>query len=111
MSGGYIFTVALGALGEVRAWGFNFDGQCNVPADLPRCRLVDAGGEFTLALTAPPCRGDLNGDGIVSGADLGLLLGTWGMADGSSANDQNGDGTVDGADLGMLLGDWGPCTD
>jgi hypothetical protein len=48
--------------------------------------------------------GDLNGDGAVDGADLGLLLGEWGLA--GSAADFNGDGTVDGADLGVLLGAW-----
>ena len=26
----------------------------------------------------PPCVGDLNEDGVVNGADLGLLLGNWG---------------------------------
>ena len=52
------------------------------------------------------CGGDLNGDGTVDGADIGLLLAQWGTADG----DINGDGTVDGADMGMLLAQWGPCT-
>ena len=52
------------------------------------------------------CGGDLNGDGNVDGADMGLLLAQWGTADG----DINGDGTVDGADMGMLLAQWGPCT-
>jgi hypothetical protein len=51
------------------------------------------------------CPTDLNGDGEVNGGDLGLLLGTWGTADG----DLNGDGTTDGGDLGMLLGTWGAC--
>ncbi len=49
--------------------------------------------------------GDLNGDGIVNGADLGLLLGAWGACVGCS-EDITGDGQVDGADLGLLLGDW-----
>jgi len=48
---------------------------------------------------------DLNGDGAVDGADLGLLLGDWGA--GESPADLNGDGVVDGADLGLLLGAWG----
>jgi hypothetical protein len=47
---------------------------------------------------------DLNGDGVVSGADLGLLLGAWGLP---GPADLNGDGTVSGADLGLLLGVWG----
>ena len=49
--------------------------------------------------------GDLNGDGLVDGADLGLLLGAWGSTTNAAA-DLNGDGIVDGADLGLLLGDW-----
>lgn len=47
--------------------------------------------------------GDLNGDGAVNGADLGLLLGAWG---GRGPADLNGDGVVDGADLGLILGAW-----
>ncbi len=48
--------------------------------------------------------GDLNGDGIVDGADLGLLLAAWGSGD--PVADLSGDGTVDGADLGLLLSAW-----
>ncbi len=48
---------------------------------------------------------DLNGDGVVDGADLGILLGAWGTSDAGA--DLNHDGTVDGADLGVLLGAWG----
>lgn len=49
--------------------------------------------------------GDLDGDGSVGGADLGLLLGSWGPCGGCPA-DLDGNGTVDGADLGALLGAW-----
>ncbi len=55
---------------------------------------------------ASPCLADLTGDGMVDGADLGLLLGDWGRCAGCSG-DLNADGTVDGADLGLLLGTWG----
>jgi len=48
--------------------------------------------------------GDLNADGAVDGADLGLLLGVWGSSDPSA--DLDGSGVVDGADLGLLLGAW-----
>ena len=54
------------------------------------------------------CPADLNCDGIVNGADLGLLLGSWG--DSGVPADISGDGSVDGADLGLLLGSWGPCS-
>ncbi len=46
--------------------------------------------------------GDLDGNGIVNGADLGLLLGAWGTA----GADLDADGTTNGADLGLLLGNW-----
>ncbi|MCA9285985.1 MAG: PQQ-dependent sugar dehydrogenase [Phycisphaerales bacterium] len=51
---------------------------------------------------------DLDGDGLVNGADLGLLLGAWGKCLPPCAADLNGDGTVDGADLGELLAAWSP---
>jgi hypothetical protein len=53
----------------------------------------------------PDCPGDYNGDGVVDGADLTILLGDWG----GGAADLNGDGIVDGADLTILLGNWGDC--
>lgn len=52
------------------------------------------------------CEGDVDGSGTVDGADLGALLGNWGLA---GDTDLNGDGTTDGADLGALLGNWGNC--
>lgn len=55
-----------------------------------------------------PCLGDLDGDGKIDGADLGLLLASWGPCRGCDA-DLDGSGAVDGADLGVLLAAWGPC--
>lgn len=74
----------------------------------PNLELVQEADRVLLraANVEPPCDADLNGDSIVDGADLGLLLGDWG---GASAADLNGDGAVDGADLGLLLGAWGAC--
>ncbi len=46
---------------------------------------------------------DLNADGTVNGADLGMLLGQFGAA-GSADLDHNG--VVDGADLGSMLAAW-----
>lgn len=51
--------------------------------------------------------GDLNGDGNVNGADLGILLGFWGPCGAVCLGDIDGDGVVDGEDLGVLLGSWG----
>ena len=63
-----------------------------------------------LPFMVPECafgstQGDLNGDGIVDGVDLTLLLGGWGTA---GPGDLNGDGMVDGADLAILLALWAP---
>ena len=64
-------------------------------------------GNLTLTCVAPPspCVGDLNGDDVVDGSDLAVLLGSWGSAGG----DLDGNGTTDGADLAALLGAWGGC--
>lgn len=48
--------------------------------------------------------GDLNDDGAVDGADLGLLLSEWDTN--NTDADLNDDGIVDGADLGILLASW-----
>ena len=48
---------------------------------------------------------DLNGDGVVDGADLGLFSTVWGT-DGSQGGDVNGDGIVNGADLALILAGW-----
>jgi hypothetical protein len=53
------------------------------------------------------CLGDINLDGLVNGADLGLLLIDWGQP--SDRSDLDGNGIVNGADLSLLLNAWGPC--
>lgn len=47
---------------------------------------------------------DLNGDGVVNGADLAALLSNWGQA---GSADLNNDGVTNGADLAQLLSSWG----
>jgi 1,4-alpha-glucan branching enzyme len=54
---------------------------------------------------SPPSRFDLNGDLVVSGADLGSVLAQWGT---NGTADFNDDDVVNGADLGLLLSAWGP---
>ena len=49
-------------------------------------------------------REDLNFDGRIDGADMTILLGSWGT---SGPGDLDGSGTVDGGDLSRLLGAWG----
>ena len=90
-----------------------FDAQAGKVADLS---FDDSTGDLLLILLdsvpvrySPPkvkCSADLNDDGTVDGADMGLLLGTWT----TSAADLNRHGNTDGADMGLLLAAWGPCS-
>ena len=51
---------------------------------------------------------DLDDDGLVDGADLGLLLSGWGPCTTPPCpSDLNDDGLTDGADLGLLLAQFG----
>ena len=47
---------------------------------------------------------DLNSDGVVNAADIGMLLSQWGT---DGTGDLDDSGIVNGADLGRLLSAWG----
>lgn len=79
--------------------------QRALTADEVRAHFCAANGVETVC-----CPADLYPNGVVNGADLGILLSEWGSTDPVSA-DLNGDGTVDGIDLGAMLGAWGSCPD
>ncbi len=89
---------ASGFLGE--GWWL-FDVQAHYTLPSP---FVQDGQLLALKVALPSVLGDLNGDGEVDGADLGLLLAAWESSE--EAADLNNDGTVDGADLGLLLANW-----
>jgi hypothetical protein len=55
------------------------------------------------------CIGDIYHDGIINGADLGIVLSEWGPVTPTTHSDLDHNGRVDGADLGLLLSHWGPC--
>ncbi len=104
--------------GETAGWvqkSFKLNGLITPSAQVKfRFRANDATGavveaaidDFRLiGLNCPVVRvADLNGDGIVNGADLGSLLSGWGQP---GPTDLNGNGITEGADLGMMLADWG----
>lgn len=48
--------------------------------------------------------GDLDGDQLVGGSDVAILLNQWG---GTGSGDLNGDGIVSAADVALLLNSWG----
>jgi len=64
--------------------------------------IIDGQAVLLVRIDAPA---DLNDDGLVNGADLGILLSNWGTA---GPGDLNADGVVDGADVGILLSYWTP---
>lgn len=85
----------------------NFSNEDPAIHDSVAWRNIPADQLIELGTSHPDCDEDLNADDVVDGADLGMLLGAWGTANGAA--DFNQDGVVDGADLGQLLGHWGNC--
>jgi len=80
------------------------DGQTDTngtPDPLPRWQGV------TLQQTGNPLPADINGDGTVDTADLGLLISQFGQSGAGLSADLNSDGAVDTADLGALIGAFG----
>jgi hypothetical protein len=61
------------------------------------------GGRLWLVVIGARRTADLDGDGIVNGADLAALLAAWG---GGGPADLDWSGGVDGVDLARLLADW-----
>jgi hypothetical protein len=56
------------------------------------------------------CVADIDGDRVVDGIDLAIILARWGGATKDYPRaDTNLDGTVDGSDLAAVLSAWGPC--
>jgi formylglycine-generating enzyme required for sulfatase activity len=87
--------ILTGALADANSNGIPDTCECATNPGLPSC-----------------CIGDIVGDRIINGADLGTLLSYWGPRTSGSfsiASDLNGDGRIDGSDLGMLLSNWGTC--
>jgi hypothetical protein len=106
-------------------WGLpdacNDDGDCgnggstaSLPVAAGECVRIRVGGvgvsqgvaTLQVDFEEAGCVGDFDGNGLVDGADLGALLGSWGS---NAALDLTGDGAVDGADLAIVLGGWGGC--
>jgi hypothetical protein len=110
IAGGGAHAIALLADGRVRSWGRCSEGQCQPPPALRCVRSIAGASYLTLSISsAQCCLADLNDDGVVQGADLGLMLAAWGSVQAGVAADINRDGAVDGNDLGLMLAGWGPC--
>lgn len=87
--------------------------SCSIPVDLDNDGDIDLVLIDELADQLLICRnsgftplGDLDLNGVVDGADLGILLAQWEHVGWLLSADLDGDGTVDGSDLGLLLAGW-----
>ena len=108
LAGGHGFAWSAGTPIEPGQYlaGFAFETRTGFPIEELGVIFYTQGegeGLVQIADGPAPRYGDLDGDGQVNGADLGLMLANWGE---SGAGDLNGDGLVDGADLGALLAAW-----
>lgn len=93
---------------------FNGDGVGDLIVSAPGSTAPLNGTGMVYVFFLPrQCPADLDGSGVVDGADLASLLTTWGACPAPTAGpclaDFNGDGVVDGEDMAFLLANWGPC--
>lgn len=95
-------------------WGtmFNFRFEANAPPQQIEATLtlfkpgdVPAMAIATLGPAGVSIPGDFDGNGVIDGADLSVLLSAWGTSDPQA--DLDGNGEVGGSDLAILLGGWG----
>lgn len=94
---GWQLSIAIGVSadgGTITGWGTNPNGEFE--------------GWVARLPAGSPCPADLNNDGIVDLADLGILLADFGCTPpGPCLGDINGDGATDLSDLGVLLASFG----
>lgn len=118
--GPYVWSGASGMVADVQSWLDQPEGNFGwlVLGDEPYVQSVKAFASrenfvleqrpvltVTYAAAAHPSP-DIDGDGVVGGGDLGILLSAWDTANRDA--DLDGDGTVGGSDLGLLLANWTP---
>ena len=100
------YRVVNAAYNEQLAPGQSVEFGCIVSVAVPGTLPTSLVAFGALAPGESPCAADLDGNGAVDAADLGMLLAAWGR---SSTADLDASGAVDGADLSQLLGAWGEC--
>lgn len=98
-----VFATSCAEGGSAELWKVRGGGH-NPPFDGAFAREA---ARWLLERSAPVPEGDLNRDGRVDSADLGLLLASWGPCEGCDA-DFDGDGLVGGSDLGRITANWNP---
>ena len=103
-----VSTAAPGVEGEVYRWGDYFDATMDPEDDQLFWFIGELygpdGWQTEIGSFRVELVGDINGDGLVDGADLSSLLSAWGTDDPDS--DLDGSGIVGGEDLALLLSNW-----
>ncbi|MCK4871281.1 MAG: hypothetical protein KAS72_01005 [Phycisphaerales bacterium] len=89
-------SIAYRGRGDMTIWA---DGRLDGAGRTPRLEY-----EWDDLFPAQAQPGDLNGDGCVDQADLGILLASYEI---DASGDLDGDGDTDQADLGILLANYG----
>jgi len=95
----------IGSTVSVQAEGSLLGEVAIFPPDTGHASGLFSAFDVTVSLLIPACDVDLNADGFVDTADLGILLSVFGTN--NPVADVNGDGVVDTADLGILLAFFG----
>jgi hypothetical protein len=97
----------------VVTWSTDYHTGVDVPVYGwgPHANLLPAtmdNTDFFDLITVAGLPGDLNGDGFVGIADLGIVLGAWNgtVPPADPLADPNGDGFVGISDLNVVLGNW-----
>ena len=102
----------------IRAIGSDgrYTGDCDDDGFIDGCDIATGDSDDVNGNGVPDecedfCQGDLDGNGRVDGADLGLFFAQWkSCLDEPCSADLNGDGEVNGIDLGIILSAWGICS-
>lgn len=110
------FTIDGGGATSVSGTAFELTGTIGQP---DATVVSMSGGEFELVrgfwavgFAPAPCPADIDGDGVVGQADLGILLASYGSYPGdpgyvAAAGALGGDACADQSDLGVLLAVYG----
>lgn len=107
-----IFTAlpSSGSAGDLGSEGVCFVPAAQSPNGYPLVLVAnEVSGTLSVFQVNAICDtiGDLNGDCIVNGLDLALLLAAWGPCTAPCIGDLDMNGVIDGADLTGLLAHWG----
>jgi len=102
------FYNGVDTLGVIAQPSSAFVGWANTTVGITSATITNSGsGLVTIddmmfgATVNPGCPADLNFDGEINTADLGILIAAFGTS--NPAGDANNDGIVDTADLGMVI--------